>query len=142
MKRPYELWLGCKTYGLKPEPVFQTTNLDDVRQWQNAIDQHDDCEFQLTAKVNGRRWKLPPKAPYQFPSHEQCDREYAEFQRDEFRIFDLRDANGDLVDRDLCLYRIVRHLLTLWINTKPMGGYLVRERVAHAEPLAIGDARG
>ena len=128
----YQLWLGCSDHDLQPELVYSTTSVDDLRTWRRAVDECDYLDYQLTALVDGKPVTLPADlsaAEIMAPGPDD-DAEWEAFQSDRFTVYEIREDNGKLVDRDTCLFLSVKHLLSIYVSSDPMGGYVIQERQA------------
>lgn len=129
--KTYKVWLGCTEADLQPAVVYTTTLLEELRIWRRAIEQCDYLDYQLTATANDKPVVLPGDRPLaEIMDCDDASVTWEASQRDEFIVYELRDEAGHLVDRDVCLFAAIKHMLSLYVSSDPMGGYVIRERKA------------
>jgi hypothetical protein len=126
----YELWIGCEDFDLKPERVYTTTSLDDVMTWKKAVERYEKYDYELTVRMNGKAFEVPPAEPWQFATPEEARAAWEKCQSDDFLIYELVSSSGGICERHVSLSYVIKEMLHIWVNTNPMGGYTVRKRQA------------
>lgn len=126
----YAIWLACEDSA--PELVYQTTDVDEVRDFQRAIERSE-YDLRLPVLVDGKPVFVPPAEPMDgkwFDSPEALEA-VAELQRDTFNVFDVCWANdGSVLSREFDLYHAVAAMLDTFTQGEPTGGVVIRKKAA------------